>query len=235
MSESFNLVFVLSVFGAGVLSFFSPCIFPLLPVYMGVLLDDTGDKSISIFGIKIYLKPLLKTLVFIAGISFVFISLGFSASLLGNLITSQYTPFIMGIIVVIIGLHQLEFISINLFHRQKQLQIGKKQEGYLGALLLGFSFSFGWSPCIGPVLGAVLAVSASSGQQAIFGAILMAVYVLGLAIPFIIIAIASTVLMKHLTRMRKHIVTMKKIGGIIIIIMGLLLMFGQFNFLTTLF
>lgn len=236
MQESFNLIFIWSVFGAGILSFFSPCILPLIPVYTGILIDDIEEKTINFLGLKFNPKSVIKTLLFIIGISLIFVILGFGAGFLGNFINNTYTPIVMGIIVIMLGLHQAEFINIRKFQTEKKIKITKKRkQGYLGAFLLGLTFSFGWTPCIGPVLSSVLAISASGGNHAIFGGTLMAVYTLGLAIPFIAISLASSVLLKHFIKLKKHTVLLKKIGGILIIIMGILLMLGQANLLSTLF
>ncbi len=226
----FSLFYMGAVFIAGIISFLSPCIFPLIPVYMGILLEDTGEKKKKILGLDIYLRPILKTLAFIAGLSSIFLILGFGAGALGSLINSKYTPIIMGAIVVILGIHQAEFITIKALYTSKTVDFNKENRGgILGAFLLGLGFSFGWTPCVGPVLGTVLAISATGGSQSIYGLVLMAFYSLGLAIPFIILTLASSLIMKHFTKIKQHMKLIKRIGGILIIIMGLLLMFGQFN------
>ena len=170
MQEGINNLFAGAVFLAGVLSFFSPCVFPLLPVYLGKLAEDPGTRSFSFFGLKVYVSPLVKTVCFITGLSTVFFSLGFGTGFFSHIFYHPYTPYVMGGIVILLGLHQMELININFLQRQKKIELdGKRQGGILGAFLLGLTFSFGWTPCVGPVLGAVLAVVASENGSALYG------------------------------------------------------------------
>ena len=179
MQEGINNLFAGAVFLAGVLSFFSPCVFPLLPVYLGKLAE-----------------------------------------------------YVLGGIVILLGLHQMELININFLQRQKKIELdGKRQGGILGAFLLGLTFSFGWTPCVGPVLGAVLAVVASENGSALYGGLLMAVYAAGMAVPFLILAVASSWLLKYSSHVKRHMVLLKKIGGVLIILMGILLMLGKLDML----
>lgn len=232
MQEEINIWFAGAVFLAGVLSFFSPCVFPLLPVYLGKLAEDPGGRSVSFFGFTIYAAPLVKTVLFIAGLSTVFFSLGFGTGLFSHIFYHPYTPYIMGGIVILLGLHQTELININFLQRQKTIELERKnQGGLLGAFLLGLTFSFGWTPCVGPVLGSVLAVVASENGSALYGGFLMAVYAAGMAIPFLILAMASSWLLKYSGYVKRHMILLKKIGGILIIFMGILLMFGKVDML----
>lgn len=138
----------------------------------------------------------------------------------------------MGGIVILLGLHQMELININFLQRQKKIELdGKRQGGILGAFLLGLTFSFGWTPCVGPVLGAVLAVVASENGSALYGGLLMAVYAAGMAVPFLILAVASSWLLKYSSHVKRHMVLLKKIGGVLIILMGILLMLGKLDML----
>lgn len=232
MQEGINNLFAGAVFLAGVLSFFSPCVFPLLPVYLGKLAEDPGTRSLSLFGLKVYVSPLVKTVFFIAGLSTVFFSLGFGTGFFSHIFYHPYTPYVMGGIVILLGLHQMELININFLQRQKKIELdGKRQGGILGAFLLGLTFSFGWTPCVGPVLGAVLAVVASENGSALYGGLLMAVYAAGMAVPFLILAVASSWLLKYSSYVKRHMVLLKKLGGVLIILMGILLMLGKLDML----
>lgn len=236
MEQSYQAFYYVTVFIAGVLSFFSPCILPLLPVYFGSLAEDVGDKFVSLFGYKLYVLPLIKTLAFIAGIGMVFVVLGFGAGALGSLINHPYFTYALGLIVIILGIHQMELINFSFLQRQKNVDFNpSRKRGIFGAFLLGLSFSFGWTPCVGPVLSSVLAIAASDSSGALYGASLMLSYTIGLAIPFLILAVASTYFMKRLSFVKQHMLLLKRVGGLLIVIMGILLMFGQFNYLTTLF
>lgn len=120
----------------------------------------------------------------------------------------------MGGIVILLGLHQMELININFLQRQKKIELdGKRQGGILGAFLLGLTFSFGWTPCVGPVLGAVLAVVASENGSALYGGLLMAVYAAGMAVPFLILAVASSWLLKYSSHVKRHMVLLKRLAA----------------------
>ena len=221
-----TIVFSISVFLAGVLSFFSPCIFPLLPVYTGILLDDQESaKSFSLFGRKVLWSGLIRTLCFIAGISLIFFILGFGAGYFGNILYANWFRYTMGTIIIILGLHQME-----IFHFKKS-----EANRYWSAFLLGITFSFGWTPCIGPVLSSVLALAASGGNGAWQGAIYTLIYTLGMAIPFLVLALASGVVMPYFSKIKRHMMLLKKIGGFLIILMGILLILGQVNVLAGIF
>ncbi|MCW6677270.1 thiol-disulfide oxidoreductase-associated membrane protein CcdA2 [Aerococcaceae bacterium NML130460] len=232
----YQAVFYGTVFIAGVLSFFSPCILPLLPIYFGKLAGDVGDKQLILFGKVIHLLPIFKTLAFIFGIGTVFIILGYGAGALGHFINHPYFTYVLGAFVIMLGIHQMELINISLLQRQKNIAFKQKtQNDILEVYLLGLSFSFGWTPCVGPVLGSVLAIAASDGGGALYGASLMFCYTLGLALPFLVLAVGSTYMMQHVNFMKRHILEVKRIGGALIVLMGILLMFGQVNYLTSLF
>ncbi|WP_303974419.1 thiol-disulfide oxidoreductase-associated membrane protein CcdA2 [Streptococcus merionis] len=232
-----QLLFGLSVFLAGILSFFSPCIFPLLPVYLGILLDESNTKEIRFLGLKVNWYSLVKTLAFIAGLSVVFLILGFGAGLFGSLLSSSWVRYLLGIVVIILGLHQMELISIGALYRQKQVHFQQKsgRGQLLKAFLLGISLSFGWSPCVGPVLSSVLALAASGSSSALSGGFYMLVYSLGLSLPFLFIALSSTWVLNHFNKLKPHLSILKKAGGILIILMGLVMIFGDINSLAALF
>ena len=233
-SELESILFFISVFIAGVLSFFSPCIFPLLPVYAGILLDDQEEsKTFRFLGKDVSWSGLIRTLCFIAGISLIFFILGYGAAFLGNILYADWFRYTMGVVIILLGLHQMEILHLKKLEVQKTLKFKQEQSSkYLSAFLLGISFSFGWTPCIGPVLSSVLALAASGGNGALQGALLTLVYTLGMALPFLVLALASGLIMPFFSRIKSHILLLKKIGGLLIILMGILLMLGQLNILS---
>ena len=232
-----SIIFLVSVFLAGILSFFSPCIFPLLPVYAGILLDDQGNsKSFHFFGRDVAWSGLIRTLCFIAGISLIFFILGFGAGFLGHMLYADWFRYLMGAVIILLGLHQMEILHFNKLEVQKTVTFKQsKSNHYLSAFLLGITFSFGWTPCIGPVLGSVLALAASDGQDALMGAIYLLIYTLGMALPFLLLALASSLVLPYFNRLKPHLLLLKKIGGAIIILMGILLLLGQLNSLSSIF
>ncbi|SNE31014.1 cytochrome c-type biogenesis protein [Streptococcus pneumoniae] len=233
-----HIFFFLSVFLAGILSFFSPCILPLLPVYTGVLLDDKDGAQASSGKFSISVTSLLRTLAFIAGISFIFILLGYGAGFLGDLLYASWFQYLTGVIIILLGLHQMEILHFKGLYKEKRLQLqgqGQNGKGYSQAFLLGLTFSFAWTPCVGPVLGSVLALAASGGSGAWQGAGLMLVYTLGLALPFLLLALTSSYVLKHFRKLHPYLGILKKVGGFLIIVMGLLVLFGNASILSQLF
>lgn len=209
-------LFIGVVYFAGLLSFFSPCIFPLLPVYIGML-SRGGERSI------------LKTLVFVLGLSMSFVLLGFGAGIIGEILMSDTFRIISGILVICFGVIQMDIIKIPLLERTKlmNLEVAEK-DGFIGTFFLGFTFSLGWTPCVGPILTSILFIS-SGGGSPIYGAMMMFIYVLGLATPFVIFSYSYRYLEKKLIGIRKHLNLLKKLGGVLIVGMGILLLTDNLN------
>lgn len=211
-------LFIGAVYVAGLLSFFSPCIFPLLPVYLGML-STSGKKSVA------------KTLIFVVGLSTSFVLLGFGAGSIGSFLTSRTFRIISGVIVIIFGIIQMEIVKIPLLERTKLLDIKEKENDSIwGAFLLGFTFSLGWTPCVGPILASILFIS-SGGGNPYYGALMMLIYVLGLATPFVILSFSSKYLLQKISGIKKYLGVIKKVGGLLIIIMGILLLTDKLNIL----
>ncbi|CKG77724.1 cytochrome c-type biogenesis protein [Streptococcus pneumoniae] len=210
----------------------------MLPVYTGVLLDDKDGAQASSGKFSISVTSLLRTLAFIAGISFIFILLGYGAGFLGDLLYASWFQYLTGAIIILLGLHQMEILHFKGLYKEKRLQLqgqGQNGKGYSQAFLLGLTFSFAWTPCVGPVLGSVLALAASGGSGAWQGAGLMLVYTLGLALPFLLLALTSSYVLKHFRKLHPYLGILKKVGGFLIIVMGLLVLFGNASILSQLF
>lgn len=221
-----------TVFLAGILSFFAPCTFPLIPVYIGIMTDEDGEyKKWKIGSFEINVGGIIKTMAFVFGLSTSFIILGFGSGFFGKWLSNQWVLFTAGLLVTILGIHQMEIIKIKAFDSFKGFRIKNTKTKALGTYLMGISFSLGWTPCVGPILGAVLVTSASSGTQ-YYGAILMAVYSIGLMIPFLVMAIASSLILDKVSILNKHLPLIKRIGGFLVVIMGIILMSNQLTTVT---
>lgn len=221
------------VFIAGLLSFFAPCTFPLIPVYIGLITDDGREYARRKIGnFEINIGAVVKTMAFVAGLSTSFIILGFGAGFFGKFINSREVLFVAGALVTLLGIHQMDIIKLPAIDGFKGIRIKNKHGKALGSYILGISFSLGWTPCVGPVLAAVLVTSASSGTE-FYGAFLMLVYSLGLMLPFLIIALASDVILSKLGAVDKHLNTIKRVGGMLVAVMGMVLMSNQLTSLTS--
>lgn len=207
-------LFITTVYIAGLFSFFSPCIFPLLPVYLGIL--STGEK-----------QSISKTLLFILGLSTSFVLLGFSIGSIGSFLNAPIFKTLGGIIVIIFGLIQMEVLKLPFLEKTKLINT-KINNSLGGAFLLGFTFSLGWTPCIGPILTSILLISGTSGNSS-YGAFMMFIYVLGLATPFVIFSLFSSYLLKKSLIIKQNLNILKKLGGALIIFMGILLLTNKLN------
>ncbi|MCL1985840.1 MAG: redoxin family protein [Betaproteobacteria bacterium] len=214
--------FIISVFWAGLLSFFSPCVLPLLPVYLGYLSANGASVDMSN-----RTTSHIKALAFISGVSVSFFLLGFGAGAVGHFISSHTLFLVCGAIVVLFGFHQTGLISIPYLDRDKRVSMRfNPRNGPGGAFLLGFLFSFGWTPCVGPVLGAVLGISSQQGN-ALAGGWLLLVYSLGLSLPFLAFAFGSQHLLGKVKGMYPHFGKIRLAGGILIMLMGIWIIYNQ--------
>ena len=223
----------LTVFVQGLLSFFSPCVLPLLPLYIGYLSGGTGVRGED--GIIRYdrKKVLLHTLFFVLGVSFAFVLLGLGASALGSVLLKGQDIFVKvgGVLIVLFGLYQLGvFGSSALLDRELRLpfRLDKMAMSPLTAFLMGFTFSFAWTPCVGPALTSVLLMAASSSTR-MAGMALMGVYTLGFVLPFLAVGLFTSTLLEFFKTHRKGMRYTVKAGGVLMILMGVLMLSGQMD------
>jgi len=221
---------ILTALVAGIISFLSPCVLPLVPPYLvflaGTSLERLADAEPEP---RVKRETVLAAALFVLGFSTVFVALGASASVIGSLMRaySNSLSIIAGITIIIMGLHFLGITQIALLHRQKRLKVAKPV-GLWGAYVIGLAFAFGWTPCIGPILAAILAVAASE-QTVTKGAGLLAVYSLGLGIPFLIAAFAVEPFAAFLAHFKKHLRRVEQVMGGLLVLTGIAFLTGSIN------
>lgn len=220
------------VFGAGILSFLSPCVLPLVPPYLTYMSGATfeqlrQDKALT--G-AVWRRSVMTSLFFILGFSTIFIALGATATTFGQ-VFRQALPYLTplaGIIIIIMGLHFLGVFRIKFLDIQMRSNGPSMASGPGGGYLLGLAFALGWTPCIGPILAAILAVAASQ-ESALEGAGLLAVYSAGLGLPFLLAGMAIGPFLGFFDNFKKHLETVEKFMGGLLVLTGLLFITGQFT------
>ena len=221
---------ILAALLAGLVSFLSPCVLPLVPPYLvylaGASLERLADAKVEP---RVRWETIAAAVLFVAGFSTVFVGLGASASVVGALLHYYWNELaiVAGIVIIVMGLHFLGITPISLMQRELRPQM-QKPVGLWGAYVMGLAFAAGWTPCIGPILAAILAVAASEATVA-KGAGLLAVYSLGLGIPFIIAALAVEPFAVFLSRFRSHLAQVERAMGGLLVLTGLAFLFGLFT------
>jgi cytochrome c-type biogenesis protein len=223
-------------FASGILSFFSPCILPVVPSYL-VFISGVAFETFSEAEFRKHRKiVIIHALLFILGFSFVFVALGLTSSFLGKVFSAHqdYVVRIGGAFLVIMGIHLLGLVRIPFLNREKTAYLKERPLGLLGSFLVGATFSFGWTPCVGPVLSSIL-IMAGTTQQVSAGAYLLSLYSLGLAIPFFLAALLFHRLFLILRKFQPIVRYSTKVLGIILIIVGALLLTDYYAVATSLF
>lgn len=223
----------LGAVGAGALSFLSPCVLPLVPPYLcymaGVSVEDfRAEAEMESRRRQARHALVIAAVSFVLGFTAVFVALGAGATAIGGFLLrwQQQLAVIAGIIIILMGLNFLGILRLSLLSREARFQVCNTPAGPAGAFVIGLAFAFGWTPCIGPILGPILTLAGSKATVG-EGAALLAVYSLGLGIPFILAAMFSGAFMRFLGRFRVHLGTVEKIIGILLVIAGLLFLSGR--------
>ncbi|TPW33211.1 cytochrome c biogenesis protein CcdA [Martelella alba] len=220
---------LLSALVAGALSFLSPCVLPLVPPYLcfmaGISVEQLKGANDETRANR--MAVLLPAFFFTLGFATVFVALGVGASSIGQLLRQSMDVLskVGGVIIIVMGLHFLGVVKIPILAREARFHGAGRPASLTGAYVMGLAFAFGWTPCIGPVLGAILAVAASKNTLW-DGALLLSIYSLGLAVPFWIAAFFSGAFMRFLVRFRRHIGAVEKVMGAFLILTGLAFLFG---------
>ncbi len=219
-----------AAFTAGLVSFLSPCVLPLVPGYISLVSGASVDDLKTDENPRVLGKVLLHSLLFIAGFSTVFISLGASASWLGQILLSRMSLLyrIAGIVIIIFGLHLTGILRIGILYRDKRFHSAGKPATAFGAFMIGLAFAFGWTPCIGPILAAILSLAAS--QDTIrAGIMLLVLYSMGLAVPFLLTSLGINKFLKFYNRFRVHLHQVEVFSGVVLIVLGAMIFTNQFT------
>ena len=227
-------------FSAGVLSFLSPCVLPLIPVYAslitGMSAKELSQETSQSTRSKLRLTATVKGIMFVIGFSIIFMLLGTTVSFMGNLFfdSIQWIERIGGVVLIALGLHMIGLFKIPRLEKQIRFDMAKRNSGKFGPLVVGMAFGAGWTPCIGPILAGILTIAASS-SSVVTGASLLGVYSLGLAIPFLVSAIAIDRFLVFFTKIKSKMLWIEKISGMLFVIFGIVLLTGSLVYLNNFF
>jgi cytochrome c-type biogenesis protein len=211
---------------AGVVSFLSPCVLPLVPPYLTYIAGTTIEELAEGGETRARRDTLLAALLFVAGFSTVFVTLGATASVFGQIVRAhlELLSLIAGLVIIAMGLHFLGLFRLAFLYREKRFKV-EKPIGLWGAYLMGLAFAFGWTPCIGPILAAILALAGTEDTVA-RGAALLAVYSAGLGIPFIAAALAMAPFLRFMKGFRAHFGKVERVVGVLLVVTGIAFMTG---------
>ena len=232
-TENISLLAALS---AGLLSFLSPCVLPLVPSYLafitGVSIEELSSQEIVR---RVRRKVLLSALFFIFGFSIIFIALGASATFIGKFMSKniRWVEIVGGLFIILMGLHFAGILRLRFLDRERAIHLEKKPLGLLGTLVVGIAFGAGWTPCVGPILGSILMLSATT-QSVAKGVVLLAFYSAGLGIPFLVAGLLIHRFFEYFQSVRKYFRAIAIAGGVLLIIVGVALLTGYFSTLTAL-
>ncbi|WP_187969822.1 cytochrome c biogenesis CcdA family protein [Aquibium microcysteis] len=219
---------------AGLLSFVSPCILPIVPPYLawlaGVSFDELKDTEP---GAEQRRRVVVAAIAFVLGFATVFIALGATASVVGKTIAQYFDTLsvVAGIIIIVMGLHFLGVFRIGMLYREARVQVARKPAGMVGAYVIGLAFAFGWTPCVGPVLAAILFIAGSEGSAA-QGALLLAAYSLGIGIPFVLAAVFASRFLGWASRFKRHMHKVEMAMGGLLVVTGILFITGQMSIIS---
>jgi cytochrome c-type biogenesis protein len=241
MAENVTL---LAAFGAGILSFISPCVLPLIPGYLsyisGLSLDEmrgtpvagvSGGAVVVAAPAAVRRQVVLASLAFILGFTIVFVALGASASAIGQFVMARLNILgkIAGAVVILFGLHTMGVLRIEWLYQEKRVQTSQQRpQGFLGATLVGMAFAFGWTPCLGPILAGILAVAATQ-ETVSQGVQLLSAYSVGLGVPFFATALAINRFFGAFARIRRHYHKVEIVSGALLVVIGVLIFTDRFT------
>ncbi|OLB36791.1 MAG: cytochrome C biogenesis protein [Candidatus Rokubacteria bacterium 13_1_20CM_2_68_19] len=216
-------------FSAGLFSFLSPCVLPLFPSYLSFITGMSVADLSAELSLAVRRRVLIHAIVFVLGFSLVFVGLGASFSAVGQFLLDYRDPIrlVGGALIVIFGLYIAGVFRLGIFGRTAQWQISEKPAGYLGTLLVGVTFAIGWTPCVGPILGAILSL-AGTAETVSRGVGLLVAYSAGLGLPFLLSAIALGSFLKFFKRYRPFIPTVERAAGVLLVVVGVLVITNKY-------
>jgi cytochrome c-type biogenesis protein len=225
----------LAAFVAGLVSFLSPCVLPLVPGYVS-LISGVGVEELKSHQTGLLRKVMLNSMGFIVGFSTVFITLGAISTEIGQVMARYKSVLaqIAGVVIILFGLHLTGIFRINALYSDTRLHSMKGGSTVWGAFLIGFAFAFGWTPCVGPILSVILGFAAAQDSVA-KGVFLLAVYSMGLAVPFLLTSLGIERFLKFYSRFKTHMHALEVGSGALLIVLGILLVFGRFTLLANYF
>ena len=231
--ESTSHVSLLIAFMAGVFSFISPCVLPLIPSYLTYITGISFDELVDNRSQSVRRRTLFHSLFFILGFTLVFVALGASATYVGAFFQENQVIIrrVGGVIVILLGIHITGVIKLKLLEREKRFEFTDKPIGYLGSVLVGIAFAAGWTPCIGPILASIL-LYASTSDNVGGGIILLVAYSLGLGVPFLVSALAFNSFLTYFSKFNRYLRIVSIISGIFLIVIGFLLVFDYLSVLS---
>jgi len=219
-------------FIAGVLTFISPCVLPLIPAYISYITGASIDELKNQNKNKTLKPVILKTLAFVSGFSIVFTALGVAVNYVGGFFDSiKYFRFAGGILVILFGLHLTGIVKFKFLYKQAKLEVKNNASGYAAAMFIGMAFAFAWTPCVGPVLASILML-ASTETTAMRGAALLLSYSLGIGAPFVLTAIFINSFFSFFDAVKKYFRVIEIAAGIMLLVIGVLIITGGFNWIT---
>ncbi len=223
----------LASFVAGLVSFLSPCVLPLVPGYVS-LISGVGVEELQSQESKLFRKVMLNSMAFILGFSVVFITLGAISTSVGQLLAmyKSRVAVVAGIVIIIFGLHLTGIFKIKYLYTDARLHSVKGGSTAWGAFVIGFAFAFGWTPCVGPILAVILGFAAAQDSVS-KGIFLLGIYSLGLAVPFLLTSLGIERFLKFYSRFRSHMHALEVASGALLIALGILLVFGRFTILSS--
>ena len=213
---------------AGIISFLSPCVLPIVPPYLAYMSGMNMNEMTD--GKSGRNRATIAALFFVLGLSTVFLILGFAASAFGAFFLTNQILFsqISGVVIIIFGLHFLSVFRIPFLDREARMETGDQGGSSFGAYVLGLAFAFGWTPCIGPQLGAILSLAATEASVT-RGTVLLGVYAAGLGVPFLVAAMFISRAMGVMNHIKKHMTLIEKISGVLLLLVGIAMLFGLFT------